>query len=1061
MAVVDSNLLGIAGLDDIRVVGRCRDQLGIIWFSRLGRLRGLILRVFLHDEDSVGDVRLAALRGHRYRNLDVVAGLRRRRCSCRHPAVLVNGDGPAVHVRWHLIGVAVRVLLYVLRLRLARLNQLNTVEGALQFRIRVRGRLLLRHRRGGVAGLGNLLRRGDLRGLRDGLGTDAQLAWRRFLGHILVGLRATDRNTVLQLPDLGDLLLSEGTRLLLNDLSSLEVRVSLNESIERDALLVLIGQLSLRRGRPDLDDALGRLADDLRGIFSSDFTILRLHVDGVLDRARLSFLDDLGLTRLEFRVNPNLNFEWGVFGPLDGLGRGLALSADLDDLLDRLGHALGLGLGTDNIRVLNLLSRRYLVLARLTFLNRFLGAGLHGVVELNLGFEWNVNLGHCLMRALGLGTHTNLGRNRLLGALSRHGRLAERLAIHDLLSRGLDISAELTLLVDDLLACLQVRVRGNLRLERHRLLSLGYHRGVFSLRAVLDDALDRFSAGLDFLNLCFNVGAGKDCSIGSLAVLAFLNHPSLTRSEVRVRTQSRAEWNRLLPLDRIGRSGLLGTNGDDLVDRLLRDLFRDRRLTVRVRVGDVALDRHRLLTRNTWRRHLGLTSRHVRVVLDDDLERSFRLEGFDVLTSGLATNADDLLDRSLSPFLGDYRITGRYSVDKLLLSRNGLFAFFTLLFNDLLASLKSVVINDLSLERDAVLVSENQFLILKARAVLHNAWLRILGHGIRRGLHRWNTARLKGGVEFRSDGVLASFALLNNLHLTRLECRVRTHDGVETSRHLPSHFIGSLCRLGTNDDDLIDRSLGLRPLALSVLYLCAWNTFGFDLVGALRDGVIELVLNIERHLARRGILDVDRCINPIGGTVGVGNRDRNLDRVTRLRGLRCSSNYVALVIQADQPIAVGRRNRVRRITKLVFIPGCSVAISRSDLVRLIRRHGNTFRQLNSERRSNRLTRERSLRRVGWIDLEVLSQVHHSGYWSLVGRTIGVRHRDVVYVLVTRLRVSGRGYGNLTGLRIDLVGPPVNGVLSFRLVAVQAEGEGRTVRRTVPVNGTLHLGAWLG
>ena len=91
MAVVDANRLGVTSLDDIRVVGRCLNYLGVIRF-RSNRL------VFLHDEDSIGYVRLAVLRGNLHRYLDVVAGLGRRRCSGRYRAVLIDRNAPALNV---------------------------------------------------------------------------------------------------------------------------------------------------------------------------------------------------------------------------------------------------------------------------------------------------------------------------------------------------------------------------------------------------------------------------------------------------------------------------------------------------------------------------------------------------------------------------------------------------------------------------------------------------------------------------------------------------------------------------------------------------------------------------------------------------------------------------------------------------------------------------------------------------------------------------------------------------------------------------------------------------
>ncbi len=958
MTVVDTNLLSVTSLDDSRVVCRSRDDVGV---SRLGRVN---LLVILNDEHRIRRVRLATLRGNRYWNLGVVAGLSVGRWSSRDVTVFVHGGGPSRRELTDFVNVTLGVILHGLACGLAWLGERRPVERTVDLNWD-----FLR----GCHSLARLLR------------AHADLAWLRILSDLLGRFRIAYGLAILQLPNLRDFLLAECTGLILYDLSSLEVRVSLDEGLIRSLLGVLIGQFSLRWCGTDLDDLLSRLADLLGVILGGNLTVVGGHRNGVLDLTWLAFLDNIRLTSLEVRILANLHLKRGAFGPLDGLGRGRALCADLDDLLDRLCNALSFGLGTDNLRVHDVLGRGDLILTRLAFLDSLLGTSIHRVVELNLGLERHSNLRLGDIRTHSLSADANNLLLWFLGALSSHGWLAGRLAIHNLLSGGHDIDTGLALLFDDLLAFLQGVVKDNLRLERNRLLGLGHHGGVLSSRAVLDDLVDRI---LGLLLLRFNRGVvalGREVrGVGLLTRHTLLDNLDLARLQLRVRTGLNFERNLSGPGDLLRCLGRLGADLNDLVHRRFGDLLLHGGFAIRLGVGDLLGNGNRLLARLTLGDSLRRTSRHVRVKLDLYAERNLRLHRLSGLTSSLATNADNLLDRSLSLLLGDYRITGRFTVDKLLLSRNGLFAFFTLLLDDLLASLKGVVIDDLSLERNAVLLGEDQFLILKARAILHDAWLRVLGHGIGRGLHRRNATRFERGVELRSNRALASFTLLNDLYFTRLERRVRTHDGVETSSHGPGHLIGSLCRLGTNDDDLIDRSLGLLPIALDILRLCTWNAFGFDLVGALRDGVIELVINVERHLASRGILNVDRCINPIGRTIGVGNRNRNLDRVTRLRGLRCSSNNVAPVVQAHEPVTVCRRDRVCRVAEAVGLTGCRIAISGSDLVWLILRHGNTFRQLNGERRSNSLARERGLRRVGRIDLKVLSQIHHGGNRSLIG-----------------------------------------------------------------------------
>ena len=112
---------------------------------------------------------------------------------------------------------------------------------------------------------------------------------------------------------------------------------------------MLVRQLRLSLGRANFDDVLNRIADLLGGILLGDLPVLNIHRNGVLDLALLAFLNNLGFTRLQFRVDPHLDFERSLFRPLNLGGGRLALGADLDDLVDRIRHALGFGLGVHNL----------------------------------------------------------------------------------------------------------------------------------------------------------------------------------------------------------------------------------------------------------------------------------------------------------------------------------------------------------------------------------------------------------------------------------------------------------------------------------------------------------------------------------------------------------------------------------------------------------------------------------------------------------------------------------------------------------------------------------------
>ena len=678
------------------------------------------------------------------------------------------------------------MVLYVLGLGLARLHQLHTEEGTLN--LRCRNLFLLGHSRGGIAGLGNLLRLGDLGGLSDGLGTNAQFARRRFLSDILGGLRVTNRNTVLQLPGLGDFLLTEGASLILYDLSGLKVRVSLNEGVERKLFGVLISQLSLRRSRTNLDDALSRLADNLRGVFGGDFTTLRLHVDDVLDLARLSFFDDLRLTRLEFTVNTNLDLKRGVFGPLDGLGRCLALGADLDDLLDRLLDALGSGAGLNNLRVLDGLGRGDLIFTRLAFLDNLLGTGLHGVVELDLGLERNSSLSLRHVRSFGLGTHTNDLLGRLLGALSRHFWVTRRLAVHDLLGRGYDLSTSRALLIDDLLALLEGAVEDDLSLKRDRLLNLGHHRGVLGCRTILDDLLDRVLGLLFLRGHSFLVALGCEVrGVGFLARNTLLDNLDLARLQLRVRAGLNRERNLGSPGDLRRRLRRLGADLDNLVNRLFGDFLGDLRVA-RLGVNNVSLDRHLLLARNTRGHNLRRTGRLVRIELDLHTERNLRRNRLGRRTSGLGTHANYLLGRLLGALSRHSRLTRRLAVDDLLGRGYDLSTSLARLVDLLFALVEGVVEDDLSLKRHWLLSLGHHSGVLGCRTILDNLVDWVLGLLLLRG----HSCLIALGSEVSGVSLLARNTLLDNLDLTRLQLRVRAGNNLERNLGSPGDLLGRL-----------------------------------------------------------------------------------------------------------------------------------------------------------------------------------------------------------------------------------------------------------------------------
>ena len=340
---------------------------------------------------------------------------------------------------------------------------------------------------------------------------------------------------------------------------------------------MLVGQLSLVfLRRTNLDDLLDGFAHGLLSRFTlGDVAlVVNFHTNGVLHLTGLALLDHLGFTRLQLRVDAHLDLERSVLGPLNLRGCGLALGTDFDDLLDRLGHTLGFGLGVHNLRVHDGLGRGHLVLTQLPFLDSFLRSGFQVLVEDDLGLERHVLLVRGGVGAFSLGTDADLLRGRFLGALRGHGRVTRGFAVHELLGRGDDLSAELTLLIEDLLAGRQVGIKLNLGLERHRLLGLGHQLARSQARTVLDDPFDGFLGGLFLDHLGF-VALGRE--LGGellLAVLAFLDNPGFTRLQLRVLTNLGRVRDRNRPRDFLCALSRLGADEHDLIDRLLGALPR-------------------------------------------------------------------------------------------------------------------------------------------------------------------------------------------------------------------------------------------------------------------------------------------------------------------------------------------------------------------------------------------------------------------------------------------------------------------------------------------------------
>ena len=788
---------------------------------------------------------------------------------------------------------------------------------------------------------------------------------------------------------------------------------------------MLIGEFGLALCRTNLNDLLDRVADLLGGVLLGDLTAFGVDLDGVLDLALLAFLDNLGLAWLQVRVDADLCLERSLLSPLDLGGGRLTLRADLDDLLDRLGYTLGFGLRVRDLRVLDGQGRSDLVLTQLAFLDSFLLSGFQVLVEDDLGLERHVLFVRGGVSAFSLGTHTDDLLDRLLGALSGHGRLAIRLAVLDLLRRGHNLDTGLTLLINLLFAFLEGVVEDDLGLERNRLLHLGHHSGVLSSRAVLDDLVNRSLRLLLLRGHRRLVTLSSEVSReGLLARHALLDDLDLTRLEFRVRTSLNLERNLRSPGHLLGSLRRLSTNLDHLINRLLGDLLFDGGFTIRLGVRHLLGHSDGLLPRLTLGDNLGGASRQVRIKLDLHTKRNLRLNSLRDLTSRLGADADLGVPRGLRLLSGHRRLAVRLAVLDLLSRGHNFGPELALLVDNLLTLGEGVVEDDLGLERNRLLGLGHQLARSNARAVLDDPLDRLLG-----GFFLSNLRFGALGRELSSVGLLAVLTFLNNPGFTRLQFRVLANLSRVRDRNRPRHILGSLGRLCADDNYLVYRILGPLPAAVLVLLFRARLALGLDLVLAGGDGVVVLVFDLERHLAGRDVNNVHHSVSGIRGAVLVGHSNRNLDLVARLRIRRCGCGHLTVVVNGGLPTC-------REITQLV-----RVFLGDIDVVRFVELH----------RQRGGLARVHRLHWVEGLRFPVVRQLHHGGDRNHRSRPIRGLDGYGDSLLVARLGICRRGGGDDTGVRVDLVLPAVNFLLGDRLVVlVLTERELRTLRCVLDV-----------
>ena len=335
---------------------------------------------------------------------------------------------------------------------------------------------------------------------------------------------------------------------------------------------------------------------------------------------------------------------------------------------------------------------------------------------------------------------------------------------------------------------------------------------------------------------------------------------------------------------------------------LLRGLF-PAHLTIAINSHlDDVLD----LTRCSLLHNLGLARLKLRVHADLGLEWSL-LGPFDIRRYWLGlfrlrTDADDCVGRLLGALSGHGRVAGRLTVNDLLSGSYKLSTQLALLIDNLLTSLQIRIEDDLGLERNRLLQLGYNLAVIDARTILDDLCNWLLGH-LLGGVHR-------GGVVLRSEVggefLLAVFALLNNLHLARLQLRVHPHDRVVRKRRSPRCLVGCLRRLGADGDDLLNRllndllsdlrvaRLGVDDIALDRHLLLARLTFLSDL------GLARLQARVVDNL------DVIRNLSLNGLSVRAGGLGANADDLLgRLLGALSSHLWITRRLAVDNLLSRG------------------------------------------------------------------------------------------------------------------------------------------------------------
>ena len=146
--------------------------------------------------------------------------------------------------------------------------------------------------------------------------------------------------------------------------------------------------------RTHLDNLIHRLFHHryIRFALGNITLVINLHSNNMFHLTRHTFLHNPSLTRLQLRIDTNINPERCLLNPLNSCRSRRTLRTNLHNLLHRVRYTLSINTRIHNLRTLNNKSRGHFVLTKNTFLDGLLCTRVQRIVENNLGFKRNILL---------------------------------------------------------------------------------------------------------------------------------------------------------------------------------------------------------------------------------------------------------------------------------------------------------------------------------------------------------------------------------------------------------------------------------------------------------------------------------------------------------------------------------------------------------------------------------------------------------------------------------------------------------------------------------------------